>query len=326
MAQVQSGSYSSQQNLISLLRTFALQLSNAWTIDNWADDSTPILEMHVGNLYVQLEGDQTDIAVHQSLGYDGSGPGSEPDDSGNGGLGTNDRQVEAIGDAGGNYWFYGPLAGSEDFLYVVLEYATGFYRHFGFGDLVKANDYTGGEFAYGGNWDQSTNFIDLATAGQHSILLDHGSSIAGQCATIHLEGLTDEPDPDTKWGIVTLLSSVGNDGNGDPRWPVIGGVRGGPMTAAFCFAKASLLDGLFPGIPIKLWARYTGATPERWRLLGTMPYARVVQMGLIDPQDTFTVGGETWRVFPAARKTYITPEGTSGTEESWNLGIAYRES
>jgi hypothetical protein len=55
-----------------------------------------------------------------------------------------------------------------------------------------------------------------------------------------------------------------------------------------------------------------------------MPYARVVQMGLIDPQDTFSIGGETWIVFPAARKVYVTPEGSSNTEESWNCGIAYR--
>ena len=325
MAQVQTGAWTTQQNLVSTLRTFLLQLSTAWTIDNWEDDSTPILEAHVGNLYIQLEGDGTSIAVHQSLGYDGSGPGSEPDDSGNGGLGTANRQVEAIGDSGVNYWFYGPLAGSEDFVYIVVEYATGFYRHFGFGNLIKANDYTGGEFAYGGCWDQGATNIDLANSSSHSVLIDQGSGIAGQSATVHVEGLTDEPDVDTKWGVVTLTTSAGNDGNGDPRWLLTGGVRGGPYVA-FAAIRASALDGLFPGIPIKVWSRYTGSTPHRWTLLGTMPYARVVQMGLIDPQDTFSVGGETWRVFPAARKVYITPEGTSGTEESWNLGIAYRES
>lgn len=326
MAQVQNGSYTSQQNLISLLRTFLLQLTSPWTIDSWTDSATPILEAHIGNVYIQLEGDQTDIAVYQSLGWSGAqAPGTQTDDSGNGGFGTNDRQAEAIGDAGGNYWFYAPLAGSENFVYVVLEYATGFYRHaFGFGDLIKANDYTGGEFCYGGNWDQSTN-IDLADSGGHSVLLDHGSSIAGQSATVHVEGLTDEPSASTKWGVVTLTSAAGNDTAAVARWLLTGGVRGGPY-APLGFIKASLLDGLFPGIPIKVWTRHTGSTPNRWQLLGTQPYARVVQMGLLDAQDTFSVGGETWRVFPAARKVYITPEGTSGTEESWNLGIAYRES
>lgn len=326
MAQVQSGSYTSQQNLISILRTYLLQLSSPWTIDNWEDDATPVLEAHIGNVYVQLEGDQTDIAVYQSLGYSGgAGPGTQTDDSGNGGFGTNDRQAEAIGDSAGNYWFYGPISGSEDFVYVVLEYSTGFYRHaFGFGDLIKANDYTGGEFCYAGNWDQGSS-IDLANSGVHSVLLDQGSGVAGQSATVHLEGMTDEPNAATKWGVITLTSSAGNDTAGEPRWLCTGGVRGGPYTP-LVFRQASLLDGLFPGVPIKVWTRYDDSTPHRWQLLGTMPFARVVQMGLLDAQDTFSVGGETWRVFPAARKIYITPEGSSGTEESWNLGIAYRES
>ena len=328
MAQVQTGSWTTQQNLISTLRTYALQLTSVWTIDSWTDSSTPILEMHIGSLYVQLEGDGTDIAVYQSLGWNvAQAPGTQTDDSGNGGLGTNDRQVEAIGDAGVTYWFYGPLSGTEDFIYVVVEYAAGFYRHFGFGDLIKANDYTGGEFAYGGNWAQDTN-IDMGNSSAHSVLLDQACGTATKAATVHLEGITDEPSASTKWGVVFLGTAPGNDSAAVARWILEGSVRGGRYIP-FAFIKASLLDGLFPGIPIKVFcsdSRATGAPINRDRFLGTMPFARTVQMGLLDAEDTFTVGAETWRVFPAARKIYITPEGTSGTEESWNLGIAYRES
>ena len=328
MAQFETGTWTTQQSLLFALEDFAEnELTSGWTIDNHEDDSTPVLEMHIGSLYVSIEGDGTDLAIYQALGYDGSGPGSQPDDSGNGGFGTSDRQVEAIGDSGVNYWFYGPHSGTEDFIYIVVEYATGFYRHFGFGELIKANDFTGGEFAYGGNWDQGNAQIDLADSTLHSVLIDAWSGTAGQSATVHVEGLPNEPHVNTKWGISFLGTAPSNDTAGVERWSLRGGVRAGVMLP-FAFIKASLLDGLFPGIPVKVFAdtALRVDNPSLHYFLGTMPFVRVVQMGLLDAKDTFSVGGETWRVFPAARKVYIAPEGSSNTEESWNLGIAYRES
>ena len=331
----QTGSASGQENLLSALFTFAV--ANGWTQDLF-DTSNNKGSLHKGNCYVHFRWDGTDgtaIALYQSLGYvGGNDPWNHTDDSGNGTTGTSlesQRRVNGIGN--GTYPAYHFFAHtSPDVIWVVLEYASGLYRHFGFGTLDKKGSWTGGEFVAGHVWQP--NQSDIPSSVYHSLLLDgryvnssnYGATYQNMAATVHAEGMPNQ-NGSSKWGVcgwgmLSTLPDPANDRAGNPRYWIQGGFRDGPVIEQYGWASPSLNDGFIPMMPIELfWADKDAVGGRAMYYIGKAPYvAHIQHEGIIVAQE-ITVGGDDWIVFPAVRKKYEQDD----TEESWNMGIMYKK-
>lgn len=321
----ETGSYTSQDDLMTKLHTFAVSggTDGTWTNDD-LDTSDNEMAISKGTVFVQFSWDETDIWVYQSTSHDGSAPGSNPGDSGNGSDGSSShRRVEAIGNSSGTYWFFSNDSGaSESYIHVVIEYTADHFRHFGFGDLVKIGDWTGGAYAYGATWDQSNTNIDLPNSSSHSLLLDTIANTATECATIRMEGFEGEPSASTKWGVIGAITSGGNDGDAVGRAVCIGGSRGGPYVKSFGFFSASALTGAVPGCPVFVAHRNLSPSPDRWYPMGYQPDVKMANIKFFTPKTEYTFGSETWIPFPIVRKGWAT---NPDVEQSGNGGIFYKK-
>lgn len=324
----QTGTSTSQQDFLDKLFTFLV--ANGWTQDDW-DTTNKEAAIHISTVYVSFRWDATastgGISIHHALGYTGGNtPGNHPNDSGNGlKTGTpitSQRRLDRIGNGPFvNHYFF---TDGASYAHAVLEYAAGIYRHMSFGKLEKVGDWTGGEYACGHVWDSNTFRIDDPTSAYHHVPFDAANANTYSIAdTIHAEGLPNQPaGASGKW-LVSWAGEVGmtNDGDGNARGYAIGGVRDGFLQNAMGPYRANSNNGYVPLIPIQLWYREDFVTPDGWRLLGTAPDVRVINIGNIEPGDEFTVGSDTWKTFPFVRKQY----NKDDTDESWNGGLAYKK-
>lgn len=333
----QTGSATSIDDLIDKLVTFATGLSTTpWTLENsglgydWCTLSR-------GGCYVSFRWGAagTGLAVYQSIGYgatDAQDPTINTGDSGNGAFTTvpTERQVNFTdGNLNANpgpYTAYHFFAGEGDepYVYVVVESASGVFRHFGFGNLVKSNDFTGGEFAYGHLWSQNTSYVDSPSNTFSDFLLDmmHVSS-SEDAATMHLEGLPGQGASD-KWGVFSGDGAPGNDGDGNPRVPLSGSSRSGLYGYHLSWMQMSQMSAYKLLVPIVALYRDTTTSPDTWYWLGEMPGVAIVNMANFSPGDEITVGSDTYVVFPWVRKQFTPPSG-GDVEESRNAGVAYKK-
>lgn len=323
-----SGSATNQEDLIQQLFTFAT--ANGWTQDelNLTDNEA---SLHKDNVFVHFRwqgnesGGPNNIAMYQSLGFTpGNNAWEHPDDSGSGSDMSEldfSRRISGIGDGPftAHHFFLGT---NPDYIYGVLEYTPGIYRHFGFGEIEKIGDWTGGEWCGAHVWAGSGQEDD-PTSVQHSVLFDgaHQSFVGDfidEAATFHMEGLPNQAA--SKWANVgDGAGAAGQDRGGASRSRVMGAFRGGQWINMFGWFAAQTQSAFIPLIPISVIYKDNTPSPDDLRLLGFVPNVRQMQMTHFNPGDTFTVGTDTWRVFPAVRKR----NAQDNQEESRDMGIAY---
>lgn len=319
----QAGTATNMADLISQLFTFATG-TPGWTQDQLATGSGQAA-LHKGNCYVSFRWNTTTplpLGIYQALGYTGGNqPGAHPNDSGNGAVSstnsvlTTERCVNDLGNgAFPSYFFFTDAA--QTYIHVVVEITTNVFRHFGFGNITKVGDWTGGEYCYGDYWasqDPQTN--------SNSSLLDGlfgDSSNRERAATIHVEGLTGQSGA-SKWGEVSGINSApSTDTAGNSRILVNGGYRSGPIASNFGSFAAGVTSGLIPMYPIGLFYRRISTTDAYF--LGFMPDVRGVNIGFINPKDEITIGSDVWKFFPLAQKTTA-----NVTNRTYNSGIAYKK-
>ena len=323
----ETGSATGIQDLLSKLFTFATGLSTTpWTQDEF-NTTNRYATLHLGDCYVSFRWDNSTMeqcALFQSLGFSGPNvtPENHTDDSGNGSTtspATTGRRIDFVtsGALVAYYFFAGE--GSEPYIHVVVEWASNQFVHFGFGNLVKLNDWTGGEYCYGYQWNETSTYIDSPTSVQHSAGMDDGST-SGTQATLHCEGL-DNQDGSSKWGVLTSLASPGNDRGGNPRIQLRGGARGNLWGYIFGWIPTSQLNAYKPLIPIDVIYVDQAGTTDAWRWLGYQPDVAIVNMKNLAVGQEITIGSDTWKVFPWNRKQYT----IANVRESWNAGWAYKK-
>lgn len=336
----ETNSAASQEDLISKLFTFAV--AQGWTRD-LLDTSNNKASMHINNCYVHFRWDGTDadcIALYQSLGYvPGNDPWNHTDDSGQGTTGTalnQQRRVHGIGT--GPYPAYHFFAQTDpDVIWVVLEYASGLYRHFGFGSIIKAGSWTGGEFVAGHYWaDENAVYLDDPTHYYHSVQLDgwhrmdtFNTHVATQNhvgATLHVEGM-EHQNATSKWAVVgggmkASIAYIGTDRAGNPRYWAQGGVRNGPAVLQYGWLSPSVNDGFIPMIPIEIfYVDKEAVGGDAMFYLGRAPGIAHVQHEGIQVAQEITIDADTWMVFPVTRKRYE----QDNNEESWNMALMYKK-
>ena len=328
----ETGTASSIQDLVEKLKIFASGLTTTpWTVDEWST-ANGRCTIHRGTCYVSFRwgaaGNQ--MAIYQSLGYAGAvAPHTHTDDSGNGSTTsppTTGRRVNFTDGAGavnaGPFVAYDFLAseGATPTIYVVVETVNNLFRHFGFGNLVKTNDYVGGEFVFGHAWGTGATDTDNPKSNAHNFLMDGFGNVVADQATVHLEGFPGQA-VGGKWGVCFNTTSTGTDRAGVARLQLFGGGRSGLYGYALGWIRASQANAHKLLLPIGLLLRSTAASPHTWRWLGEMPDIALFNMHFYAPGDEIVVGGtDTWVVYPWVRKQAL----LANTEESWNAGIAYR--
>lgn len=332
----ETGTASDIQDLLTKLETFISQ-SPGFVIDSGMAAASPFyFAVHRDDLYVQFTGDVADVGgetiqVYMSTGYDGSGPGAEPgsniafNTSASGG-----NRINNIDGPYESYYFYANFddsAGKPVYCHVVLEYAAGLFRHFGFGSIRKFGTWEGGEYAYGHYWAQGTSNIDNAGDRTHHVLFDGGlANEGGATDRIHMRFIDDNKmyvqSPNRKWAVPSsTLGFPGLDGDGVQKNTLYMGYRAGWWGEHFYQIPQSVFNGFKPLLPIATFIRDPQTTPDNVRFLGFTEDVRMVNMDGLIPKQTLDIAGDTWRVFPLTRKQAL----NNDTEESDNLGIAYRE-
>lgn len=325
-----SGTAATIPALIADLLTFTS--ANGWTTDE-NDTVNGHVGLHRGSCYVQFRynvASASALSIYQSLGWINAAtdPGSHTNDSGNGYNGPSawsnanaalERNVQGIGTGPFDYFFFEDDA-LAPYVHVVIMVSTDVYRHFGFGNLVKSNNWTGGEYCYGqqkvsgsGNRTDETALLD-------GIFNSTTSSDEFMAATLHCEGLPNQPGAG-KWGQIwgNGYTSIPADTAGNAKVFIQGGFRGGPLAKALAnLGPFSPTSGFVNLVPIKLF--YREQTLPRIHYLGYMPDVRAVNNRFFAPRDVVNVGGVNWQIFPVSQRSVVV-----ATNSSQYRGIAYAQ-
>ena len=145
-----TGAETNSADLLIALEAFAV--ANGWTADLSHDAANNWLALTKGSCSVQFYYDALGkIAIFQSGSYDGSDPGSNPEDSGNtaqtSGTITKGHRVDLRADSGWVSRHFFEQDSGPAYIWVAVEVQAGSWRYFGFGEIEKLGDWTGGAFA-----------------------------------------------------------------------------------------------------------------------------------------------------------------------------------
>lgn len=203
-------------------------------------------------------------------------------------------------DAGGNY------------IHIVLEVFAGVFRHMHFGNLVKFGTWTGGAYFAGMVWSQSSggsNPISNPADNGHDVPFDNKTNAGNNSWTVHYEHSTD------KW--------IGNHTDGlfgaVQRREARGSVRGG-FPVMFKNQKESLFSGLIPLGPIIIGAVRETDSPVTTRWIGKVPHLRQINMTNLVAAQEFSIGADTWKVFPMCSLNTVVGQNSSKV-----AGFAYKK-
>ena len=327
----QTGTSTSIENLMTQLSTF-LQ-ANGWT-----ETFFNTITLDIGSIGFSKNGifvsfqyteatDNGTLAIYQATAADPS-PTTEPwTATGDSGAGVASVTLTSLDTARCCNQFAGPHTAffffendaSPAYVHIVVEVDAGRYRHFGFGEILKIGDWTGGEYAYGHFWDQSSSRIDVPAIAQHTFGIDGFGNNINMAATMRVDGYPGEPDPATEWA--AMVNNIGfTDRAGNDRWIGAGGWRHSREFSAFGGFEISLASAYKPLFPIPLELEDRVPIPDVARRIGFQVDVRMCNIANIEPGQIITIAGEDWFFFPWVRKQFL----QNNTEESWNGGIAYR--
>lgn len=327
------------EDLLSQLDTFATTTHGGWlgyttnpqTTDGW-------FELHKGNLSMSIkyptdaEGPPQHMSVHHATGFinDATAPGAHTADSGSGfNTGTTghtnanlltERCVSQIGNGPfPSFHFFADDVAPNDYIHVVVEATTGMFRHLLFGELVKFGDnWVGGEYVCGHFQEQSTSA--LATDTNTQVLMD-GLGSTGErlrAGTLRItSGLLNQSP--AVWGVSAQVVSASllNDTAGNIRRQLHGTYRAGMGPRGFGNAVGNSSSGIVGLVPIEVF--YRDPNNVRCQLLGHLPDVRAFNTRNFEPNETITIGSDTWHLFPMSIRTTALIANRSQFS-----GIAYR--
>lgn len=328
----ETGSATSVADLILKISTFLT--SHGWTEDE-RNNTDGDFAFSKNSVFVSGRWDTTSpsiVALYQATAFDGAAtlPGDHTGDSGNGYNDTsshtnanldNERHFDLESDGSfPTYWFFENDSGPAYF-HAVVEFATNKFVHFGWGEINKSGDWTGGEYVYGN--------YHVGTAGSlttnSTFLLDGVFSTSSgvnnrRAATIRMSGVTDQP-VGSSWGQVWGRdTNIPDDSASSDKAIVSGGFRSGGFATYLGLFAGSVTTGLIPGYPIHLFTLSNFITSgTKARHLGSMADVRGINIRNFSPAQQVEIGGDTWYVFPARFRDLTSVEGATGYS-----GIMYK--
>lgn len=286
--------------LIDVIRSFAE--TAGWTVRrNVLNGATRTVTLQKSGDNIHLWNDSADgyLRIVGSVGYDGletpyNQPNVSPDyiqnDVGSGPYPTvylfaDDSPAEAV--------------------FCVVEISAGLYRHICFGELEKLGAYTGGTFFDGTRNDTSKPDNPWGQLNRYPFLSYHIQSNVGWfgCVRCDVDGQTNYFAPFMR----PLRHPT----------PVASGIMDHRTRDAFYERSISSWSGVTPLQPIKIRIERSSSF---WSDIGLVPNCRFVNMARLAPGDEFSIGPDTWKVFPVWRQGFV-----DNQEYSEDVAFAYRK-
>lgn len=335
----ETGTAADLGDLLSKLDTFLV--ANGYTQNDFDDGATVASQGFAnwtkGTLCIGVKwiaNNPDTMSLHQALAYSGSGlPGTHTDDSGNGynaAFGSDvqlesERCVSQMGNGPFVSYHFFENDASPSYVHVVVEVEPEVFRHFGWGEMDKFTDWTGGEYCYGHYQNQNTfaQPSDTQTVVSMDAISGNTGSTARRQPTIHAEDLPHQAAAE-KWlqhmGNVTSVSSRANwtDSAGEDKQISFGGYRGGPIGFQLGPFRSDVSTGHIPLYPLSLFTR--DFVNNFVYYLGSVPDVRGVNIFNFSPGQEVTIGTDVWVLFPSSRRSE-----DSIANRTFYQGIAYRK-
>lgn len=311
----ETGASTGVTDLLDKLRVFAI--ANGWTqnfFGSRTSGSGTALQLTKGTQYVTFLADTAAGSASDPGPYFGA-YAHNAYSAGNGTENQAQRSASCYTNAmTGPFVAYHFMTGAErgcDYLYVVVESASGIYKHAGVCKLVSLGALNTGMCAHAARWSYSTtsDAIGDPLSSGHSWPFDSRESVNRHGSGTQIRADCDGISP--RW-YDGFASSFGNRIGGGPR--NVSGQRGtivGPAAAG-----ASALTGRTILLPawVSLERAANLSSPA-----GYPPHLRYVKLDYLNPGDVLTLGSDEWKLFPVIRKN-----GTAGQVNSGTFGLAYK--
>ncbi|WP_394131903.1 hypothetical protein [Marinobacter nauticus] len=297
--------------------------SIGWTVhrneDRPADPTFRLVTLSAGGIYVTIIGDSLTILMNGHRGIDMSADWDrQPDQYAYyDGDGTYDNDPEERYSRALTRLRVNPLTSVHLFgamtptpyLYAAIELEPGFYRHIAIGHFETFGNLTGGTF-----WDTSGPSNDDYASFQdyHRVPFLHNQ----QASTGQAFGGFDCQAADGSPHFYSFAQ------NSRQPWPA-GGCWGSEVNS-FLVANPIQFNGRTALLTPLVWATANGYRP-----VGTPPAFKYLVLDYFETGDEFTIGSETWKVFPWARRKTETRDSlysdAPSDEATGMYGIAYKK-
>jgi hypothetical protein len=294
----ETGISTSPADLLSKLVTFAV--ANGWTSTLLGTGGA----LSKGGIHVGIFSDSDEVFLRGGTSSSGAAWNS---------LTNNPGYSVAIDCGAGPYVAYHLFAGEEEgseYLHVAVEFASGRFRHFSFGNLVKHGAYTGGTYVDGVNWNESISWANSPDAQQHQVICD--ANVQSGAGTGHV--YSDFDSKTNNWVRIFEAGALATTTAG------VGSVRTQGINSMFpnlSYARFNLRNLT---APLTYFANRGSSLRSP---LGRIPNMRQVGMLNLEPGAILAIGGDEWKCFPITQRT-DTWGASSLVESSGPYGYAYK--
>lgn len=286
---------SSPADLLTKLAIFAA--ANGWTVNSPISGRVFIK----GDIKVGAFGAAASFDLRGCLGYDsGAAWSAQPGSA----TVTTSSNVGAGPFTG--YHFWAGDEGGVDYIHAAIEIADGDFRHFTFGQLIKAGSYTGGVYVDSVSWNTAGTIAgDASNSAQRGICDANTSAASG-----HIWA-----DYDSKTNVWQLVAGWNNVSTN----LMLGSTRHNSLYSGLFRSGVMTWNFRTPFFPMRYFANRAASLRSP---LGRIPNMRFINLRNIAPKDEITIGGETWKCFPIVRRGIVESSG-GPPANSWYYGYAY---
>lgn len=285
-------------DLINKVATFAT--ANGWTAHrNTLTGSDRVLALRKTGDYIHIwNSGADDMYIRASVGYDGGQPpSSQPNQS------ASVARVNCGGGPFSNVFFFS----NNDSIFAVVEIASGIFRHLCFGVVQKYGAFTGGTFFEGMFYSGLSGFghADNPLSSYHHIPFSNDSYYCADRGGVRcdLDGNTNYFAPFSGPDLYVTPTASGGMGANSP--PSTGSEYGNRVNEGFYDRSINAWSGLTPIQPVKVRAERGS---NYWSEIGQVPAMRFANIARFQPGDEFTIGADTWKIFPWVRKGFVSAE------------------
>lgn len=200
------------------------------------------------------------------------------------------------------------LFGGPHHLHVVIEVASGLFKHVGIGRVDRFGAVTTGVYNFGVRWYNQAGVIDVPEDNRHALAFDHNSGHSRLGPATILRADSDAVSPRyfdaNAFGSTNILAC---------GWRTSG--RSAGLLNLPLGLGVSTLTGRAVLLPFMMSVQRSGGL---FSPVGLIPDVRAVRIDNMNPGALLTLGADQWRVFPVIRKN-----GAAGQENSGTFGYAY---
>lgn len=306
----QTGTALNADDLLDKIRGFAV--AQGWTQNEWAAISGGhrlCLQKSLGTTFhLALKSTATSILMRGATGFTAgvdlsAQPGAMGWDAGCDRLGAGAFPA---------YYLFSDTAGS--YVHCVVEHTAGIFKHLVFGELERFGSYAGGHYCDGVSFSDLSGAHQSANNTAHQYLFGDGRVNAGAS---------------TNFGAVALAADGQHwrrlaNPDFDSTLNAMGCCRAGLYGDLVPAAQPNFYNLAMPLLPIYVLTERVTGTVGDLAPLGLPRDLRFCWIEHYSPGQEITLGPDTWKLFPVARRTAV-QSASDGLDNSWYYGYAYRK-